>query len=99
MTFRLCFFRASEVASLIFSKSLQFQWFRYSHLTNQEEEQELTPPITNTNCHFLIFGSSGSEKTSFSKHYLDKTKPDYLVFERDENEFHEQNQFLSNYYN
>ena len=46
----------------------------YSHLTNQEEQQELTPPITNTNFHFLIFGSKGLWKTSFLKHYLDQTK-------------------------
>ena len=56
-------------------------------MTNQEEEQELTPTITNTDCHFLIFGSRGSGKTSFLKHYLDQTKSDYLVFGRDENEF------------
>ena len=36
----------------IYTKLLQFQGFKYTHLTNQEEEQELTPPITNTNCQF-----------------------------------------------
>ena len=70
---------------------LQFQGFEYSHLTNQKEEQKLTSPITNTNCHLLTFESSGWRKTSFLKHYLDQTKSDYLVFRRDENEFHEQN--------
>ena len=39
----------------------------------------------------MIFGKSGSGKTSFLKHYLDQTESDYLVFGRDENEFHEQN--------
>ena len=28
-----------------------------------EEEQELTPPNTSTNSHFLIYGTSGSGKT------------------------------------
>ena len=48
-----------------YGKLKQFKGFKYPHLTNQEEQQELTPPITTTNCHFLLFGSSGSEKTSF----------------------------------
>ena len=80
-----------------FKKLLQFRGVKYSHLTNQEEEQEITPPIMNTggalhsNCLFLIFGSSGSGKTSFVKHYLDQTKSDNSFFGRDENEFHEQN--------
>ena len=56
-------------------------------MTNQEDDQELTPTVTNTNFHFLIFGSSGSGKTSFLKHYLDQTKSDSLVFGRDENDF------------
>ena len=41
------------------------------------EEQELTTSISkisNTNCHTLLYGSSGSGKTSFLKHYLDQTK-------------------------
>ena len=74
----------------IIEKLLQFKGFKFSHLTNQEDEQEHTPPTTNTNCHFLIFGSSGSEKTSFLKHYLDQTNSDCLGFARDENEFLEQ---------
>ena len=66
---------------------------KYARLTNQEEQQELTPPITNTNCHFLVFGSTGSGKTSFLKHYLDQTKSDYIVFGRPANEFHD-NQYV-----
>ena len=65
----------------------QFKGFKYSHLTNKEEEQELTPPNTSTNSHFLIYGTSGSGKTSFLKYYLDQTKTNFVVFGRDENEF------------
>ena len=71
----------------IYSQLKQFKGFKYSHLTNQEDEEKIEPPITNTNCHFLIFGSSGSGKTSFLKYYLDQTKSDYLVFGRDPSEF------------
>ena len=87
-------------------KLLQFQGFKYTHLltsqesgssqergASQEQEQEIIPPISNKNCHFLIFGSSGSGKTSFLKHYLTQIirKSDYLVFGRGSTEFHEQN--------
>ena len=44
----------------LYQKLEQFKGFKYSHLTNKEEEQELTPPNTNTNCHMLIYGTSGS---------------------------------------
>ena len=63
----------------IYKKLLQFAGFKYSHLTNQEREscheQEAigeTPHINNSHCnaHFIIYGSSGSGKTSFLKHYL-----------------------------
>ena len=60
------------------------------HLTNQEEEQKEIR-ASHTNCHFLIFGSSGSWKTSFLKYYLNQTKSDFIVFGRDSIEFHEQN--------
>ena len=44
-----------------------------------------------TNCHRLIYGSSGSGKTSFLKYYLQsyasRNKTSYLVFGRDEKEF------------
>ena len=57
-------------------------------MANQEEkQQELLPPITNTNCHVLIFGSSGSGKTIFLKQYLDQTEYDYIVFGCDASEF------------
>ena len=71
----------------LYRKLEQFKGFKYSHLTNKEEEQELTPPNTNTNSHFLIYGTSGSGKTSFLKYYLDQTKTNFIVFGRDENEF------------
>ena len=69
------------------SQLKQFKGFKYSHLTNQEDEEKIELPVSNTNCHFLIFGSSGSGKTSFLKYYLDQTKSDYLVFGRDPSEF------------
>ena len=72
-------------------KLLQFQGFKYSHLTNQEEEQKLTQVASNTNCHFLKFGSSGSGRTSFLKYCLDQTKLKFIVFGRDSTEYHEQN--------
>ena len=71
----------------LYQKLEQFKGFKYSHLTNKEEEQELTPPNTSTNSHFLIYGTSGSGKTSFLKYYLDQTKTNFIVFGRDENEF------------
>ena len=79
----------------IFKKTIQFEGFKYSHLTNQEEEHELTQPVSNTathtNCHMLIYGSSASGKTSFLKYYLSRVaelrKTSYLVFGRDEEEF------------
>ena len=43
----------------------QFKGFKYFHLTNQEEQQEPTPPITSTKCHFSKFGSSGLGITRF----------------------------------
>ena len=71
----------------LYQKLKQFKGFKYSHLTNKEEEQELTPPNTSTNSHFLIYGTSGSGKTSFLKYYLDQTKTNLIVFGRDETEF------------
>ena len=78
-------------------KLLQFEGFKYSHLTNQEEKHgvasQLTQPVSNTathtNCHMLIYESSASGKTSFLKHYLTQSprKSYYVVFGRDENEF------------
>ena len=35
----------------------------------------------------LIYGTSGSGKNSFLKHYLDQNKSNFIVFGRDENEF------------
>ena len=71
----------------LYQKLQQFKGFKYSHLTNKEEEQELTPPNTSTKSHFLIYGTSGSGKTSFLKYYLDQTKTNFKVFSRDETEF------------
>ena len=93
----------------IYKKLLQFAGFRYSHLTNQERKatREATHEATHNNshnnshcnAHFIIYGSSGSGKTSFLKHYLAQRPHDkpcdsprsYLVFGRDEREFPSQN--------
>ena len=91
----------------IYKKLLQFAGFKYSHLTNQEREapqdtREATHNSHNNshcNAHFIIYGSSGSGKTSFLKHYLAQRPHDkscdsprsYLVFGRDEREFPSQN--------
>ena len=37
----------------------------------------------------LIYGTSGSRKTSFLKYYLDQTRSNFIVFGRDENEFND----------
>ena len=37
----------------------------------------------------LIYGTSGSGKTSFLKYYLDQTKSNFIVFCRNENEFND----------
>ena len=39
----------------------------------------------------FIYGTSGSGKTSFLKSYLEQTKSKFIVFGRDENEFHHEN--------
>ena len=78
-----------------YKKLIQFEWFKYSHLTNQGGGHELTQPVSNTNCHMLINGSSASGKTSFLKHYLSQVlelrdssrKRSYVVFGRDQKEF------------
>ena len=53
----------------IYKKLLQFAGFKYSHLTNQEREQEIKESLEATreaevhgNSHFIIYGSSGSGK-------------------------------------
>ena len=76
----------------MYKKRLQFEGFKYSHLTNQEQEHgeasQLTQQVSNThtNCHMLIYGSSASGKTSFLKHYLSQSprKSSYVVFGRDD---------------
>ena len=83
----------------IYKKLLQFEGFKYSHLTNQEREApEDTREATREaevhgNSHFIIYGSSGSGKTSFLKHYLSRIgeQRTYVVFGRDEREFPSQN--------
>ena len=84
----------------IFKKLLQFAGFEYSHLTNQEikESHEATRSYakdvreaSHSNSHFIIYGSSGSGKTSSPKHYLTHTPRTYVVFGRDEREFPSQN--------
>ena len=91
----------------IYKKLIQFPGFIYSHLTNQEIKEQGLPKDShiasynnnnnNSHCnaHFIIYGSSGSEKTSFLRYYLSQTKRDsscsYLVFGRDEREFPSQN--------
>ena len=89
-----------------FKKLLQFAGFKYSHLSNQEREatreQEIKESHEATreaevhgNSHFIIYGSSGSGKTSFLKHYLAQVaelrQRNYVVFGRDEREFPSQN--------
>ena len=85
----------------IYKKLLQFAGFKYSHLTNQEREapqdtREATREAeVHGNSHFIIYGSSGSGKTSFLKHYLAQVatqrQRNYVVFGRDEREFPTQN--------
>ena len=85
----------------IYKKLLQFAGFKYSHLTNQEikKSREATrddmglglPKDAHSNSHFIIYGSSGSGKTSFLKHYSAHTPRTYVVFGRDEREFPFQN--------
>ena len=93
----------------IYKKLLQFAGFKYSHLTNQEREapQDTREATHNNNshnnshcnAHFIIYGSRGSGKTSFLKHYLAQVvelrdssrQRNYVVFGRDEREFPSQN--------
>ena len=93
----------------IYKKLLQFAGFKYSHLTNQEREapQDTREATHNNNSHnnshcnshSIIYGSSGSGKTSFLKHYFAQVaelrdssrQRNYVVFGRDEREFPSQN--------
>ena len=84
----------------IYKKLLQFAGFKYSHLTNQEREapqDTIEESPSHGNSHFIIYGSSGSGKTSFLKHYLAIANAQvteqkiYVVFGRDEREFPSQN--------
>ena len=81
----------------IYKKLLQFDGFKYTHLTNQEGEATIETShsnmheATHSNMHFIIYGSSGSGKTSFLKHYLAQVPRFYVVFGRDEREFPSQN--------
>ena len=86
----------------IYKKLLQFDGFKHSHLTNQEGEATIEESphtashsnmheATHSNMHFIIYGSSGSGKTSFLKHYLAQVPRFYVVFGRDEREFPSQN--------
>ena len=80
----------------LYQKLKQFKGFKKSHLANQPEEVSQSKPLSHTaklashtNCHMLIYGSSGSGKTSFLKYYLDQTKTNFIVFGRDETEFND----------
>ena len=70
----------------LYQKLKQFKGFKKFHITDQSKDEPQVKPITNTNCHFLVNGTSGSGKTSFLKYYLDQTKSDFVVFGRDEAE-------------
>ena len=70
----------------IYQKLKQFKGFKLSHLPNKPEEEHQLKPISDTNCHMLIYGTSGSGKISFLKYYLDQTKSKFIVFGRDEPE-------------
>ena len=73
----------------IYQKLLKFEGFKYSHLSRETTHEAFRggASLTNTNCPFLIYGSSGSGKTSFLKHYLARTPRTYVVFGQNENEF------------
>ena len=68
---------------------MKFEGFKYSHLSRETTHEAFRggASLANTNCHFLIYGSSGSGKASFLKHYLAHTPRFYVVFGRDEKEF------------
>ena len=72
----------------LYQKLKQFKGFKYSYLTNQPEQLPQPQPVSNTNCHMLIYGTSGSGKTSFLKYYLNQTKSNFIVFGNDVTEFH-----------
>ena len=73
----------------LYQKLKQFKGFKKFHITNQPEKRSPSEPNINTNSHMLIYGSSGSGKTSFLKSYLDQTKTNFPVFGRDETEFND----------
>ena len=80
----------------IYEELLLFEGFKNSHLTNQEIEATREDGLgvikdSHNNSHFIIYGSSGSGKTYFLKHYLKlrtaQQQVKSLVLGRDEREF------------
>ena len=43
----------------LYQKLKQFKGLKKSHLTDQPKDEPQVKPITNTNCHMLIYGTSG----------------------------------------
>ena len=70
----------------LYLKLKQFKGFKHFHSTNKPEELPQPQPVSNTNKHMLIYGTSGSGKTSFLKYYLNQTKSIFIVIGRDETE-------------
>ena len=63
--YNYCYYIRPRHYEKLYKKLKQFKGFKKSHLTNKEEEHELTPPVTYTISHMLIYCTSGSGKTSF----------------------------------
>ena len=64
----------------------QFEGFKFSHKIEVVPENETIDRSKNS--HFILYGSTGSGKTSFLKHFLTKNIiNDFLVFGRDPKEW------------
>ena len=66
----------------LISEFKNFKPFRTNHYS--ESEPQIESIDRSKNSHFLVYGASGSGKTTFLKYYLNTLNLDYIVFARDD---------------
>ena len=80
----------STISDSMVEEFKNFNGFKLTHIS--ETLPEMDTIDRSKNSHFILYGSTGSGKTSFLKHYLTKNKiNDFLVFGRHPNEWDPKN--------